>query len=318
LVNFDSASPEPRSPITADEGGRVPVPAYFGFTSIAADMRGLIDAVDLAGTTGDGNIGRRYRRSVSEVQRQPFQLPYTESEPSLHFDLAEEGAARALDYLLSGEVPPRELQLAPETVAFTRERFEAGITLLEERCPNLLEPVRNLVGHVVFADYMRREGQTSLRNALGTVFWVSPFDNWRPYHFGDAIVHESTHQALFLKDMVRGLFRLDRQGLDDPAVHAISSIREIPRPYDLAFHAACVDAVLLSFFEACDDLPEMRRRTDAVLPALEDLDRKGEVLTPAGRGALDAAIRTTESAERLLAEHPEIGPSQNSPVRPIQ
>ncbi|HET7121380.1 MAG TPA: HEXXH motif-containing putative peptide modification protein [Solirubrobacterales bacterium] len=266
-----------------------------------SDARALVAAV--GEPPGQGDLGSAYRAAVAKVQSQPFDLPPGPSTPNLHFDVREPAAAAALAYLLGEQVDPAELQLDAAASAFARERFESAWGLLEQRGPRFLDSVRVLVGHFVFADHPPHEGQTSLRNALGTVFWISPFDNWRARHFADAIVHEATHQALFLADMIHGCFSVDRQGLDAPSALALSSVRGIPRPYDLAFHAACVDAVLLSLFDSLGYRRELQRRAEALAPALEDLAGKGEpLLSPAGREILREAIETMESAERRIAE----------------
>ncbi|MDQ3724899.1 MAG: HEXXH motif-containing putative peptide modification protein, partial [Actinomycetota bacterium] len=229
----------------------MPIPSYFRSERVTADARSLIQAANSG--AGEGvDIGPAYWAAVASVQAQPFELPSEGTPPSLHFDPAEPGTAAALRYLLSAEIEPNELRLDSEKAAYTRERFQAAWRMLQDRAPEFLDSVRVLVGHFVFAEFPDQEGQTSLRNTLGTVFWISPFDNWKLHHFADAIVHESTHQALFLTDMVRGCFQVDRAGLEAPEALAKSSIREIPRPYNLAFHAACVDAVLISLFDALE------------------------------------------------------------------
>jgi hypothetical protein len=196
-----------------------------------------------------------------------------------------------------------DLELTRRVATLTLERFEQAISLLATSAPDMLVVSRLLVGHVVFGEFFPREGQTSLRNALGTVFWISPFDKLNAYHFADAIVHESTHQAIFLKDMVQGLFCVKVGDLNRPEVQSVSSIRKIARPYDMAMHAACVDAVLLPLFEALGDMDEVRRRSEAVIPSLEDLDRKGHVLTEVGRSCLTSAMQTVEKAEQVTRDN---------------
>jgi hypothetical protein len=287
----------------------IPTPSYFTLASVSHDIRALLDACSQDPAVE--HLGRSYQSLVAEIQSQPFSLAYSEEEPTLHFGLDEPGVADALSYLLSVEAAitdsfPRvaemeDFELSRRVATSARERFEKAAALLTTDAPDLLVVARLLIGHVVFGDFPPREGQTSLRNALGTVFWVSPFDKLNALHFADAIVHESTHQALFLKDMVEGLFCVDVKSLNRPEVQSVSSIRKIARPYDMAMHAACVDAVLLPLFEALGDMDEVRRRTEAVMPSLEDLDSKGHVLTEAGHAALASAIDTAEKAERAVA-----------------
>jgi hypothetical protein len=306
LTGSSSASPRlnRRGGDGALAAGRVPIPAYFRPERVAADAAGLVRAMDPTAEAAAADLGGAYRAAVARVQSQPFELSEAREPPALHFDVTEPEVRSALRYLLRSDDLPDDLELEPGKAAYTRERFEAAWALLEDRAAEFLESVRVLVGHFVFAEFPELEGQTSLRNTLGTVFWISPFDNWKLKHFADAIVHESTHQALFLTDMVRGCFQVDRAGLEAPEALAKSSIREIRRPYDLAFHAACVDAVLLSLFDALGDEAEMRRRCAAVMPALEDLDSKGHLLTGEGRAVLDAAIATAGRAEELLSRTP--------------
>jgi hypothetical protein len=285
----------------------IPIPSYYTFESVSGDIRALLEAC--GEDPGNKDLGRRYQGLVAEIQSQPFSLRYSAEEPSLHFELDEPGITDALSYLISVEAaitdsfPEAEeiedLELTDKVATFTRERFEIAVSLLATDAPDMLRVARLLVGHIVFGDFFPREGQTSLRNALGTVFWISPFDKLNAHHFADAIVHESTHQAIFLKDMVRGLFSVGADDLKRPEVQSLSSIRKIPRPYDMAMHAACVDAALLPLFEALGDIGEVRRRSEAVVPSLEDLDRKGHVLTDVGRSVLTSAIATVEKAEQF-------------------
>jgi hypothetical protein len=285
-------------PEAAAERRGVPAPPYFSRERVGADADALVAAVDGSTAAGAG-LRRAYLRAVAKAQRQPFELAAGD-EPSLLFDLAEPEVEKALSYLLGEEPPDPVRPLESSARSRTRERFEAAWEMLRVHAPDLLAPVEVLVGRYVFADCPAREGQTSLRNALGTVFWISPSAAWRPPHFADAIVHEATHQALFLTDMVHRCFTVGRAGLDDPAAQALSSVRAIPRPYDLAFHAACVDAVLLALFDLFGNRAELERRTASLAPALADLKAKEEFLTPFGRQILSEAQATFDAASRSL------------------
>lgn len=114
-------------------------------------------------------------------------------------------------------------------------------------------------------------------------------------HFAETLVHETTHQALFLEDMLYRVFTNDaRVSVSANPLKAYSTTRSTDRPYDVAFHAACVTATL-EMYRSVAGRAESSDDADVVSADLErsvqDLDRlRGQALTSAGSAILDELI----------------------------
>lgn len=121
------------------------------------------------------------------------------------------------------------------SAARAQRTVEDGLRYVRDLTPygSLID---TLVGRVVLAADAR-VGASSSRANLGLVVMCPP-SGWDRRHSAVSLVHEAAHQALFLADLVRSVFRRDPAALDGMTV--LSAVRGVARPYDLAFHSAAV------------------------------------------------------------------------------
>lgn len=121
-------------------------------------------------------------------------------------------------------------------------------------------------------------------------------------HFAETLIHEATHQGLFLDDMLYRVFQDEARGrFSDHPLEAYSTTRSTRRPYDVAFHAACVTATLEMFRVADSSRKRPSAEIEAVMKDLvrsvEDLSRSRErALTTYGQGLLDELVQICEQA----------------------
>ena len=124
-------------------------------------------------------------------------------------------------------------------------------------------------------------GGGSFGDSLGVV-WFDPDPFWESVDYAETILHEATHQSLFLSDMVRRLFVFEPRELTGEDALVTSAILQTPRPYDLAFHSACVAAALVDFYLRTEMPDRSRKFVEPLKHTVAELRRKGHFLTRPG------------------------------------
>jgi len=125
-------------------------------------------------------------------------------------------------------------------------RVAAAIEQLGKVNPGLGR-VFDLVIHTLFFHRSRNSGGGSVSSAPG-VIWCSPRRTWSPDDMAEFLVHEFTHNMLFLDERRYEHYK-DPQLLADPEMFAVSAVLKIPRPLDRTFHSLVVASEVLSFRE---------------------------------------------------------------------
>jgi hypothetical protein len=110
-----------------------------------------------------------------------------------------------------------------------------------------LRRVFNLVIHTLFFHRSHHSGGGSISSAPG-VIWCSPRRTWSLTDMAEFLVHELTHNILFL-DERRYEHYVDPRLLLDEENFAVSAVLKVPRPLDRAFHSLVVAREVLSFRE---------------------------------------------------------------------
>jgi hypothetical protein len=179
------------------------------------------------------------------------------------------------------------------------KHMEAALTQLEQvgsSAQGFFGAIADLVSVVVFAGDFFGGGMSEGHN-LGLVC-IGMGERREPevVHFAETLIHETTHQALFLEDMLHRVFTDDaRVGVSANPLQAYSTTRSTARPYDVAFHAACVTATL-EMYRSVAGRADSLVQSDSVATELErsihDLDElRGGALTPVGSSILDELIQ---------------------------
>jgi len=247
----------------------------------------------IAATSGtELDIRTRYFVALNTMQEQQFRFAARSGEIVLAFDIEDPQTSALLVHFLG---TPAQL---PECSSMTGDAqaitalIDAAMALLQQYDASAAAVVRLLVGCLLVARHGAAYGGASMGETLGVV-WLRPDPGWEAVDCAESILHESVHQALLLDERVNGMFDEDlaadmasERGLVTSAVWPYSSQHKARRPYDRAFHSACVGAVLVDFYERLS-LPEKAGTLCEPLPVtIAELRAKGAFLTAHGREIL--------------------------------
>jgi hypothetical protein len=176
------------------------------------------------------------------MQLQNFAFPVNGHHPVLTFD-----NVAIFDYLrhcgaFSESCPGTIKPLSQADRRNAATNFYRGLTLLGNRAPGMAACSSLVVGNLVICDGADCDVKSgSLYSNVGLVYLCLDGE-WSPLTFAEHFLHESVHNALFIEDMVRGVFE-HGEACSSSAAKVISSIRRQTRNYDLSFHAACVSVL---------------------------------------------------------------------------
>ncbi|MGS2809307.1 aKG-HExxH-type peptide beta-hydroxylase [Nocardia sp. MW-W600-9] len=179
----------------------------------------------------------------------------------------------------------------------------AAFRLLETADVEALDSFCNLVSRMiavaVFAADFSGGGMSEGHN-LGLVCFGMD-SKWpdMTIHFAETFIHEATHQALFLEDMLHRVFTDEaRVRVSQHPLQAYSTTRATHRPYDVSFHGACVTTSLEEFRRRTglsSQYPEQTAHVARELErSVEDLTRlREQALTDNGNMILEELIEKT-------------------------
>lgn len=221
-----------------------------------------------------------YFAALNRLQRQlPIKIGNADG-PQLRFDLDDAAVEFITRGITEDELPPTQVRtLSHEAAAEAADYHQRAMELLATVHPTLPLSVRRLVGTVLFADVANCAGGSS-GDALGLV-WISPLRGWSAVRYAECLCHETTHQALFLEDMLTPVFSSDSE---QPLV--VSSIRGTKRPYESAFHAAVVAAVVVQMYTALDMPALAAGFVDGLAKSVAEFQITPQHLTARGRELL--------------------------------
>jgi HEXXH motif-containing protein len=251
--------------------------------------------LDFLGRVGDTpNIGSSYFAGLNAIQRYKIPPRRESDEWFFLFDLSDSDTQRLVErFHESGDVSPGDEILAQEGKRIIAN-LKAGLNVLKEYNQEAAQIAKLLVAGFVFAQKAGFAGG-SVSSQLGIV-WINPPASWTESDYAETLLHESTHQAQFLDQMVRGWYIVDAFRMAQPDAQVISPIRRVKRPFSLSFEAACVAVTLLDFHEQlygsdrADDLCQSLVRT------LVELSDRSQFLTEHGQQLLDEFNQTVLSS----------------------
>jgi hypothetical protein len=248
-----------------------------------------------------------YVRALNRLQPVSIPLPGVPGEIALLFNLDEPRVRPLLAHFVGdAEQAARSAQVT-DTPTVTAA-VSGALHVLRDCDRGFEAAVRLLVGCLLFSSGAQVAGGASSSDVLG-VIWLQPGADWLPLTFAESILHETTHQAVFLDDRVNGLFADElleqmgaEAGLVTSAVWPYNATEKTRRPYDRAFHAACVAATLTEFFERLGQ-PERADQFCWPIPqTLSELADRQRFLTPHGVEILQevtASLRRSPAFGRL-------------------
>lgn len=168
------------------------------------------------------------------------------------------------------------------------QNIQAAKSLIAQVDPNLHRLITTLIGSVAVYRIADRDGGT-VSCCIGLI-WISPTQDWEVDYYAEMLVHEFVHNSVFVEDMVHGIMP-NPELLEREEGLTTSVIRKTQRPYDKAFHSACVGAGIMYFYHAMGNdtkaegyIPAMQRTIGELYKHDRVLHETGlEVLTDNGR-----------------------------------
>jgi hypothetical protein len=215
----------------------------------------------------------------------PWVLTFTADEP------AHEAALRYAVTDDTGSTSDELELLTPAEAADVERHLRNALEILRAYDPSLAEAAVKLNSWFLFA---RKPGVIggSSGGMMGLV-WLNPPIEWDDVDHAESLLHETTHQALFLDDLLHKLFARSIASMDsDPDATVTSAIRRTRRRFDLAFHAACVAAELVGLHEHLGLSDRAETHREGALSSIEELEQHLDLFTGHGRSAFEDLKRS--------------------------
>jgi HEXXH motif-containing protein len=175
--------------------------------------------------------------------------------------------------------------------AHARDLTVQGLKLIQDGFPVLASALNELINAVFVADDSSSLGGS--RSDRVGILWISPQAGWTSTTYAEAIAHECVHTAIFLQDMVFGLYVMDEDELAQAGGLVTSAIRRTPRRFDLAFHSAFVAYTLSSFYRELNEREKADSYIAPLIVCLRDLSQKSWLLSDLGKQMLRELIEQT-------------------------
>lgn len=219
------------------------------------------------------------------------------------------------------EAAPNDLPVTfRQTPVSAGEEVLAKVRMAMDRLAQVdpgLYRIFDLVIHTVFYHRSQNSGGGSISSAPG-VIWCAAKRTWSKIDLEEFLVHELTHNLLFLDERRYEHYR-DPEALMAPENFPVSAVLGIPRPLDRAFHSLVVATEVLCFrlrngvsdtpvvhpttpvllescFRTARSIREVIERVDIVKPRFLDVMDLAEVRLRDLRAAQGAERRRTETA----------------------
>lgn len=217
--------------------------------------------------------------------------------------------AKHTDYLVPTDLAVGVLETPLAARREAMALVEAAMEHIGAINPSLLRMFDRVI-HTLFFHRSRNSGGGSVSSAPGTI-WCSPRRHWSLADTAEFLVHEFTHNMLFL-DERRFEHYVDPQVLQQPENFAVSAVLKIPRPLDRAFHSLVVASEVLSFREENGepDSPhvhpstqELARACQGTIDGIRAVIGEKPLVTPR---FMDILERVDAKNRRYLAASPAI------------
>jgi hypothetical protein len=232
-------------------------------------------------------------------------------QPRITFDVPEISfisdtklSAQLMSYYTYGDEGVPVIEPSPDSAAaeVSLGQVRDGLTKLQTKDPVLASLIAAIV-NIVFYHPAAHRGGGSTPKAFG-VIWCNPSPQWTASDYVEFLVHEFTHQVLFLDEQVHTHFT-DRSTLSNTETFVPSSIRRSKRRLDLSLHSLMVatEIVLLRSRLGFENNPRhLHPATGSLLStsintatAILDVDRSHQLLTKRSRFLTESCLKTLES-----------------------
>jgi HEXXH motif-containing protein len=158
--------------------------------------------------------------------------------------------------------------LAENERAQVCKNIQEAKSLIAKVDPNLHRLITTLIGSVAVYRIAQRDGG-SVSCGIGLI-WISPKQDWTLEYYAEMLVHEFVHNSVFLEDMIHGIMP-NPELLEHEEALTTSVIRKTRRPFDKAFHSACVAAAIMYFYHSMGNESEAGSYVSSMRRTIEEL-----------------------------------------------
>jgi hypothetical protein len=235
-----------------------------------------------AGTTG-GDLRASFLGAIEKLQALHVRMyPSAQTVTPTFTPEAEEIPA----WLAVMAIPrlPEDWEYTGGDRRVVEEKIAGALSLIREVDADTFGSINTLIGTFLLARLEGFEGG-SISSLIGAI-WIALGPDRPVEDFAELIVHESVHNALFLEDMVHGVFVDGEARLGEEDALVTSAILRIPRGYDKAFHSAVVSVVLAELDQRLGRADKAASSLEPLLATLTGLREKADMLTDNGRRVL--------------------------------
>lgn len=240
-------------------------------------------------------IRRGYQSALHSLQ--VFKFPVSMASRQMVFDFGPGAETEAaLTKLIDSDPLPADWRFEDKKAVEIRATAEGALDEIAALDPGLHRGLLVVVSGFIFARRPGLEGGSI--SALTGPIWLDPRAGWTSETYVENMVHEYTHQCLFLDEMVNTIFaKFSIPEMSTPEALVTSTILKRKRPYDKAYHSAFVANVLAQLYvfrglkkKASDYLRSTRATTDELLARPEFVTLNGLASLEALSEEVDAQL----------------------------
>lgn len=257
-------------------------------TAVIRNARVLVEHLARVRPNDDINaLHHQLHEALGTVQRRPLPYDTERAWPLFRARIDED-----LEQHIYGRAWSPEMACADADTDAVVAAYE-GVAAYDA---NLLLALRLLVATIVVA---RREGYGggSLGDVVG-LLWINPHADPAGQDLVEKLVHEVTHQCLFVAEMVEGVFALSAADMQADRCLVTSAILGLRRGYARSFHSAVVATMLTHLALHRGDRERASTLAEGLHATLEELsavDGREGCLQPSGTCILDEMRRFAET-----------------------
>ncbi len=190
----------------------------------------------------------------------------------------------ALKNLIGNEEIPGDANYLNSERKYFEEKYHNAISQFKVTFPETFDCFKKVISFIIFGKRPGYSGGT-VSNRIGLI-WLAPDRNWKDVEWLENLIHEFTHNILFLDDMVNGIFVEGGKRLEEKDALATSAIRQVKRGYDKSYHSAFVSFNIIEHYLKINKQNLTEKFIDPLIICLEDLVNNTEFITEHGRQVL--------------------------------
>jgi hypothetical protein len=221
--------------------------SFFNENSVVKNIRTLISSSD---SFQFYNLRNEYHATLNVLQGHNYNFCKSEDSIYLQRDISKKSVKKIISkFLDSSNLDEDEYANNEQTIEQFIKTHNDSHKFLQKNYNQIKTVVVLLIGNIIPITFWGSKGAASDAAILGMVLW-SVDKNWDVVKHIECLIHEATHQAHFLDEMIHGSHIKDSIFVDSNCSrenYILSPILNIERPIDMVLAAAYV-AMNISLF----------------------------------------------------------------------